>query len=240
VRSATIGFDPKARKAPGMAAPRILIIEDEQKLLTHLSDLFRDAGFSIFTCASFRELESLLALPLKKFDVMVLDRLLQGNDSAKLIPKIKAEIPGMKILVLSAIDTAAEKAALLYLGADDYVAKPFDGDELVARASALIRRNKPEVQLGNVVLNLPERSLFVAGINVPLTNKEFDLLKTLLQTPGKVYNKTFLHEQVWEINPEVESNVVESTVTKLRRRLEEALATIQIKNARNVGYWIEE
>lgn len=223
-----------------MTAPRILILEDEQKIMLHLANLFKEAGFSVFTCGTLKELEGLLNLPVKRFDVAILDRLIHGRDSADLIPRLKTQLPEMKILVLSAINTAAEKASLLYLGADDYVAKPFDGDELLARARVLLRRNRPEILLGNVCLNTDQRSMKVNGTEVTLTNKEFTLLKTLLQTPGKIYNKSALYEQVWEMSSEVESNVVETTVTKLRRKLEDAYATVHIKNSRNVGYWVEE
>jgi len=223
-----------------MAAPRILIVEDETKLVEHLANLFRDDGFSVFTCTTYKELEAMLSLPAKRFDVVVLDRLLQGRDSVELVPRISDELPESKILVLSALNTATEKATLLNLGAEDYVAKPFDSAELLARVHVLLRRSRPEVRLGNVMLDSESRSMQVNGVDVPLTNKEFLLLRTLLKTPGKVYNKIFLYEKVWEMSSAVDSNVVESTVNKLRHRLEEANSTVQIKNSRNVGYWVEE
>jgi two-component system copper resistance phosphate regulon response regulator CusR len=223
-----------------MPAPRILIVEDETKLLEHLADLFREDGFSVFTCSSYKELENSLQLPSKRFDIVLLDRLLQGRDSAEMLTQITDEVPDAKILVLSAINTAAEKASLLNLGAEDYVAKPFDSKELLARVHVLLRRNRPEIRLGNVLLDSDSRSMLVNDQDVPLTNKEFVLLRTLLKTPGKIYNKVFLYERVWEMNSSVDSNVVESTINKLRRRLEDARSTVQIKNARNVGYWVEE
>jgi DNA-binding response OmpR family regulator len=74
----------------------------------------------------------------------------------------------------------------------------------------------------------------------PLQNKEYQLLRTLMQAPGKVFNKAYLYTKVWEMSEDVESNVVETTVNKLRRRLKEAGSSVQIKNVRNTGYWIEE
>lgn len=223
-----------------MAAPRILIVEDEQRLLDRLIDLFREDGFSVFTASTYRDLESMIELPSVYFDVVVLDRLLEDRDSADLIPKIREKFENISILVLSAITTPAEKTAQLQAGADDYVSKPFDGGELIARVKVLLRRNQTEIRQANVVLNSERRTMKVNNTDVPLTNKEFILLRTLMKHPGKIFSKAFLYEKVWEMNSDVDSNVVETTVNKIRRRLEDVGAVLQIKNSRNVGYWVEE
>lgn len=223
-----------------MATPRILIVEDEAKLSTHLESLLKSEMFSTFTCGTYRDLQLLLEMPLQRFDLVVLDRLLHGQDSANLLGQLKGKMPEAKILVLSAVNTPAEKAALLDQGADDYVAKPFAGEELVARLRALLRRSVKSIGLGNVTLDLEARSMNIAGFSMPLTNKEFVLLRTLMTTPGKVFSKTHLHEKVWGMTADVESNVVEATINKLRKRFKEAGASPQIKNQRNSGYWIEE
>lgn len=223
-----------------VSAPRILLVEDESKLLSHLERILQTDGFSTFTCSSFTDLEGILRIPSIRFDVIVLDRLLHGRDAAALVAQMKRALPDVKILVLSAINTGREKAHLLDLGADDYVAKPFSTDELTARIRALMRRSQPELRFANMVLNFEKRTVRINDQELSLQNKEFLLLKTLVRTPGRVFNKTFLHEHVWEVNPEVESNVVEATVNKLRRRLEESGAKFSIKSTRNKGYWVEE
>ncbi len=217
---------------------RILIVEDESKLLEHLAELIGHEGYSIFTCISFRELENLLTLPVL-FDVVILDRLLHGRDSGELLTQIK-QVFEARVLVLSAINTSAEKAALIDAGADDYLSKPFESEELKARVRALIRRNFMDLKLGNLALNSADRTIKVNEVEIPLPNKEFILLRTLLQVPGKIFNKAFLYKKVWDINADVESNVVETTVNKIRKRLKDADASVSIKNARNSGYWIEE
>lgn len=223
-----------------MTPQRILIVEDETKLLQHLSQVVSAEGFSVFTCSSYAELENMIKLEVRRFDVVILDRLLHGKDSAALVGSIKNEMPDSRIMILSALNTAAEKANLLDMGADDYLAKPFDSNELVARIRVLMRRNRPEIRFGDIVMNSDDRSVRVRENVTPMTNKEFALLKTLMKAPGKVYSKSYLYEQVWEMNTEVESNVVEVTVNKIRRRLSDAGSAVSIKNTRNIGYWIEE
>lgn len=219
---------------------RILIVEDELKLLDHLAQIVREEGHSPFTCQSFRDLENLLLAPSEVFDVIILDRLLHGRDSAELIEKMKADLPDAKIIILSAINSTSEKASLLDKGADDYMAKPFGSEELVARIRALLRRTEPVIKLGNVILNSHDRTMKIEGQEIPLPNKEFVLLRTLIRNPRKIYGKVFLYERVWEMSADVESNALETMVNKLRRRLTEAGATVHIKNSRNAGYWIEE
>lgn len=219
---------------------RVLIVEDEEKLLTYLKGILNEEEFSTSSCSSYFELETLIEIPMSRFDVIILDRLLQGKDSGTLLSKIKYCFPDAKILILSAINTPSEKALLLDSGADDYLAKPFDGEELVARVRALLRRNYHSIKLGDVSLNSISRTMTINQNEISLTNKEFDLLKTLSQAPGKIFNKSFLNSQVWEVSSNVDSNAVEATITKLRRKLVEAGSSVSIRNIRNRGYWIEE
>lgn len=221
-----------------MPDPRILIVEDEATLLSHLVNLISAEKFSVFTCSSIRELEHTLDVGAR-FEVILLDRLLHGHDSAQFLSKIKSKHPGARIIILSAIDMAAEKASLLDAGADDYISKPFDGNELIARIKAMLRRTEKNISLANVTLKIEARSLIVNGKDFALTNKEFLLLKALMANPSKIINKNELYSTVWDMSPDVDSNVVEATVNKLRRRLQEMGATFTIKNTRNAGYWIE-
>ena len=218
----------------------VLIVEDEVKLLVHLQETMTREGFSVRIRSTFLNFKDLLESAQYQIRVIILDRLLNGQDSSELIEKINITLPDTKILVLSAINTANEKTALLDRGVDDYLAKPFEMEELVARIKALLRRNSKELSVGNLILDLEKRVARVNGQEVLLQNKEFNLLKTLIRIPGKIYNKKYLYEHVWEVSAEIESNVVEATVNKLRRRLEEAGALLQIKSMRNKGYWIEE
>jgi len=228
------------RKGHSMTNPRLMVVEDEVKLLNNLISLFSEEGFEVSSGSTFLDLEALLVSSNRRHDVIVLDRLLHGRDSADLIGRIKDELSGTKVLVLSAINTSSEKASVLDKGADDYLAKPFSGEELVARVRALLRRDVRQYRLGNLMVDEEKRIIRVGAQESSLTNKEFDLLKTFVKNPGKVFSKAILGQQIWELSVDAESNVVEATVNKVRRRLEELGATSKIKNTRNAGYWIEE
>lgn len=225
------------------SAPRprkVLVVEDEARLLEHLTSLLKEEGFEVTAESSIEALDKIADKSGDDFDILLLDRMMEGRDTADLLEKIKSRLPLSKILVLSAIGTSSEKIRLLDLGADDYLAKPFDSHELVARIRALLRRDRVQLQFSNITLDSDSRTMKVDGQELSLPNKEFVLLRTLLQVPGRVYNKGFLYEKVWDMKSDVESNVVETTVNKLRKRLTEAGAKIQIKNARSSGYWVEE
>lgn len=235
-----MAFENRSITKEESTVTRILIVEDEPKLLAHLVQTMKMEQFSVSHIESFQDLENLIQDPSHRYDVIVLDRLLHGKDSASLVPQIKLKMPDTKVLILSAINTGSEKASLLYLGADDYLSKPFDTEELIARVKVLMRREFLQIQFGNVKLDFHNRTMVVENNEIALPNREFNLLRTFMQSPGRIFSKALLYEQVWEFKSDVESNVVETTVNKLRRRLSEAGATIQIRNSRNAGYWLEE
>lgn len=218
----------------------ILLVEDEEKLAKKVKDSFQANGISTTICSSYQELEALLIEKELTFSMMVLDRLLNGIDSANLVSTIKEKNPQIKILILSAINSPIEKASLLNLGADDYLGKPFDFLELTARIYALVRRGQPTLSLGNVYLDIEKRSARTDFKEVILQNREFDLLKIFVSNPRKVFDKENIYKHVWEFSTEVDSNVIETTILKIRKKLIDIDASIKIKSARYRGYWIED
>ena len=222
-----------------MPSTSVLIVEDDRRLnallLKELSPDFFLSGME-----SYHDLEFGLSQPSFPYDIVVLDRMMEGKDTAAILPALKEKVPQCRILILSAINTHEEKASILNLGADDYLSKPFSFAELKARLHALERRVSHEIRFANVLLNTVTRTALVAKTEMELSNKEFLFMQTLMKSPGKVFSKAVLLEHVWKVNPEVESNAIETTVNKLRRKLEEASAHMQIKNSRLLGYWIEE
>lgn len=217
----------------------VLIVEDEAKLVEILERTLSES-FHVSVITTFEELAAQIDGSSIRFDLLVLDRMLHGKDSLNLIAPLKEKFPQVKVLVLSAINTPSEKAIALDLGADDYLSKPFAHEELLARLRVLAKRLPAELRFGNITLDMLERTAKVADVDLQLATKEFLLLRAFLKTPGKVFPKTTLYEDVWQTSADVESNAIETTVNKLRRKLEEAGASASIKNSRNLGYWIEE
>lgn len=224
----------------------IWLIEDEEKLLAMLASSLRTEGFLVRTCASIEEAEALVRGREPAPDLVVLDRLLHNRDGIDFIEPLRSAYPDVKILILSAINTAVEKAAALDRGADDYLAKPFSSVELLARMRALGRRpsaasakTAAHIKFGNLLLDTIARSVIIEDKRYNLPNKEFLLLRTFIEHPGKVFSKQVLFEQVWDISADAETNVVEATINNLRKRLRDMQANAVIKNMRNAGYWIE-
>lgn len=222
----------------------LLLVEDEVKLANSIGENLKTEGYFVDFCTRYEEILPRLKEKADPPDVLVMDRLLFGRDSIDLLEKIRQDFPLLGILVLSAIGSATEKAAVIDRGADDYLAKPFAFMELSARVRALERRSKrsrtsSHISVGNLIMDWQNRTLAVGGRKVLLTNKEFLVLRLLANQPGRIYSKINILEIVWEVNAESESNVVEATVNSVRKKLREAGATLVIKNMRNVGYWVE-
>ncbi len=221
---------------------KILLAEDDIRLAEHLVSNLREHGFLIKHVSDKVGLECSLA-DSDKIDVIILDRLLGAFDSKHLLPKMRQKWSGTPILVLSAISTPNERTDLLNMGADDYLGKPFSTQELIARVRALLRRTSAPtgnfIQVGNLTINSIKRIILVGNSFDVLPAKEFVLLLTLCQEPGRVWSKDDLLDYVWGHATEVETNVVEATITNLRKKLSEIGANIMIKNMRNTGYWVE-
>lgn len=218
------------------------IAEDDFILGQHLANKASEMGFSTQLLSRFEDLEQALDHSTGP-DLLILDRLLGHLDTKSLLPKMKMKWANTGILVLSAISTPSEKAEVLELGADDYLGKPFDSSELIARIKSLQRRQRtpvkpPVLNVGNVSLNLIERRVQIGEQELILSGKEFVLLKTLAENPSKIWSKDQLLTQVWGQSLDLETNVVETTIGNLRRKLSEAGAQLSIKNTRNAGYWI--
>ena len=222
----------------------IWAIEDESKVLTLLTTVLRAESFSVQPCESLAMAESLIRKGEPAPHIVIMDRLLHDRDGIDFIEPLREAYPDVKILILSAINTSIEKAAALDRGADDYLAKPFSSVELLARLRALARRPSvnrklTHLQFSNFIIDTLARVVVIDNKRHTLPNKEFLLLRTFVETPGKVFSKQSLFDQVWDLNGEHETNVVEATINNLRRRMREMNADAQIKNMRNAGYWIE-
>jgi len=222
----------------------ILIAEDEPTIAGKVKLLIEELNWTPVVVHNIPDMLETLSASKTSFDILVLDRMMGGSDSADFVISLRMQYPALKMIILSAIDSSLEKAKLIDYGADDYLAKPFDSSEFQARIKALLRRstnasNNLNYTVANIALDLMQRSVSINGLVLNLTAKEFLVLHALCSNIGKIYSKNQLIESIWGFSPENETNVVESTVNSLRRKLEQAGALAQIKNTRYIGYWIE-
>lgn len=228
----------------------ILVCEDEEKVRSYLVDSLSISGQRVSSVSNLDELESFLKIYSSQVEVLILDRLLENQDSLKFIPTLKKIKSQLRILVLSALHSAEEKAEALDLGADDYVEKPFRLVELQARLRVLQRtKMSTSAEVNDAAIQLAVGDLKVDRIKhqvknfdrvIELSNKEYNLLLTLATYPGRIYNRYQLLDIVWSMQFDVESNVVEVTIKNLRKKLADSGSQVKIESRRHVGYWIEE
>jgi len=231
----------------------IAVCEDEKKVRSYIVSSFKSEGHSVYDLSSLSELVETLKTN-RDLDILILDRLLGNQDSAAHLNEIKNLSPQTKILVLSAIDTPEQKAKVLDLGAHDYLSKPFRLIELQARVRALARQSQINQtlfktlgtradhirELKNLKIDKLMHKVFVNSKPLDLSNKEYQLLLTFCEYPGRVYNRYQLLDMVWFSQFETESNVVEVTVKNLRKKLSTLDSEVKIESRRQVGYWVEE
>jgi two-component system response regulator QseB len=217
---------------------RILLIEDDAMIGRAVRQGLTQAGFAVDWVTDGRAAE--LSLANGVYDLAVLDLGLPRKDGIDILAALRAMGNSMPVLIASARDTVRDRITGLEAGADDYVLKPFDLDELVARVRALLRRHvgsgSPLLSFGALVLDPVRKSVTRDGAAVELSAKEFAVLEALMQRPGAVLSREKLEESVYGWGEEVGSNAIEVHLHHLRRKLGAA----SIKNVRGVGYRVTE
>ena len=217
---------------------RILLIEDDDMIGKAVRKGLALAGFTVDWVTDGRSAD--LALGNGVYDLAILDLGLPKKDGMAILGTLRAMGNSMPVLIASARDTVADRIAGLEAGADDYVLKPFDLDELVARVRALLRRHagsgSPLLKCGALVLDPVRKTVARDDIPIDLSAKEFALLETLMQRPGAVLSREQLEESVYGWGDEIGSNAIEVHLHHLRKKLGSAT----IKNVRGVGYRVTE
>lgn len=225
-------------------ASKILIVEDEQGVVHLLRTGLEPEGFQVI--AAYNGQEGLRAVTEARPDLIILDLTLPGLDGFELCRRIRRqpETAGLPILVLSGRTEAVDKVVMLELGADDYVTKPFNTKELVARVKTLLRRISmpalPQLlRVGTLEVDLERHTVFVAGQPIALTAKEFELLKVLLEAKERTLTRAFLLERVWDYGEEleIETRTLDVHIRSLRKKLGSEGA--RIITVRNVGYRLD-
>ncbi len=215
----------------------ILLIEDDRSITQALEHALKAQGYSVNSVASGKD--ALLALETERPDFVVLDLGLPDMDGLDVLRKIRADDVDLPVLVLTARSGLDDKVTGLDLGADDYLAKPFEMSELFARLRVMERRlttsRTSEISIGDVVLDINHHSVTVGGREADLSRREFMLLKSLMENAGRVQTRNTLENRLYSWGEEVSSNALEVHVHHLRRKL----GTSFIKTVRGVGYRVD-
>ena len=217
---------------------RVLIIEDEQALCIQVADDLRAAGYTVDT--SFDGEEGQYLATEYEFDLMIIDLGLPKVSGMEIIKYLRNESIHTPILILTARDHWQDKVDGLSAGADDYLAKPFHTEELVARVNALIRRSaghsSPVLKLGPLTIDTLQQQLLIDENIVDVTAYEYRLMEYLAHNPAKIVSKTELTEHLYEQDYDRDSNVIEVFVGRLRRKLDPDGKFKPIETLRGRGY----
>ena len=220
----------------------VLIVEDEPKTGDYLRKGLTESGFIVDVARNGVDGQH-LALT-EDFDVIILDVMLPGIDGWHIMREVR-RAKDTPVLFLTARDDVADRVKGLELGADDYLVKPFAFSELLARIRTILRRGKktrePEVLcVGDLEIDLLKRKLVRGGDRIELTSKEFALLVLLLQRQGEVLSRTMIASQVWDMNFDSDTNVVDVAVRRLRAKVDDPYEKKLIHTVRGMGYVLEE
>jgi two-component system response regulator QseB len=230
-----IPFAPVGRDPPGAGSiVRVLLVEDDPMIGKALVQGLGRAGFAVDWAADGRAAE--LAMADGVYDAVVLDLGLPRKDGFDVLREARARGNDVPVLVATARDALAERVSGLDAGADDYLTKPFDLEELVARLRALIRRGAgraaPRLECGALVLDPVQHSVRLRGRPVPVSGREFAILEALMRVPGAVRSPEALEQAVYGWHDEVGSNAIQVHLHNLRKKL----GAETIKTVRGVGY----
>ena len=219
---------------------KILIIEDEPSLREIMSRALSEDGYIVENASTYTEADSKIAG--YTYDCILLDIMLPDGNGLKLLEHLKELRKRDNVIIISARDSLEDKILGLELGADDYLPKPFHTAELKARIKSVVRRSRNDgnidIILGNVSLDPESRRVKIAGKEIELLKKEFDILRFFMQRPNHVVDKSVLAEAVWGDHADQADNFhfVYAQMKNLRRKLSESGADIEIKSVYGFGY----
>ncbi|WP_223584237.1 response regulator transcription factor [Sphingobacterium sp. GVS05A] len=223
---------------------KVLVIEDEAELREIVKDSLVKEDYIVETASDFRS--ALDKVSVYDYDCILLDIMLPGGSGLQVLDLLKKEGKSDNVIIISAKDSLDDKLKGLELGADDYLTKPFHIAELNARIKAVLRRKqrdgKNTLEMGNLVLDLNERSLSINGESVPLNRKEFDILNYFLLNKNRLVSKNALAEHVWGDNTDQADNLdfIYSQIKNLRKKFLAKKAEVDFEAVYGIGYKLVE
>ena len=221
---------------------KILIVEDEPKTGDYLKQGLAEAGFTVDLVRDGHD--GLHHALTEAYDLAILDVMLPGLDGWRVLAGIRRAGKDMPVLFLTARDQVEDRVKGLELGADDYLVKPFAFSELLARVRTLLRRGAKTpgnewLRVADLELDLLRRRVTRAGKRIDLTAKEFALLELLLRRQGEVLPRSLIASQVWDMNFDSDTNVIEVAMRRLRAKLDDPFEPKLIRTVRGMGYVLE-
>lgn len=222
-----------------MPALKILYVEDDARVAGEVIELAHGQGDRI-TWESTGS-AGLLRAGMDKFDVIILDRMLPDIDGLTILQRLRESGVGTPVLMLSALGRTSDRAEGLDAGADDYLAKPFEAEELLARLRALHRRSSGRehsavIIYGAFECHVKARTAFRSNRHLALSPREFELFRYFIENAGEVITREMLLRDVWNMNFDPQTNVVDVSIGRLRRKLEDGFATPALETIWGTGY----
>ena len=221
---------------------RILVVEDEKDLNNIITKHLKKNNFSVHSV--FNGEEALEYLDYGTYDLIILDIMLPKVNGYEVIKKLRENKNETAVLMLTARDSIEDKIKGLDLGADDYLIKPFDFGELLARIRALVRRKygntSNTMEIDDLCIDIAKKTVVRGGKNIELTGKEYEVLEYLIQNKGHVLSRDKIRDSVWDYGYEGESNIIDVLIKNIRKKIDIGNSKQLIHTKRGLGYVLKE
>lgn len=220
---------------------KILVVEDERDLNRIITKHLKKNNYSVDSC--FDGQEALDFISYSEYDLIITDIMMPNVDGYEFIDKLRANKNNTPVIMLTAKDTLEDKIVGLDSGADDYIVKPFEFDELLARIRVLMRRNyglaTNIIQIEEVTLDLAKKQFAKSGEIIDLTGKEYEVLEYLMKNKGSILSRDQILNHVWDYEYEGASNIVDVIIKNIRKKLDRGEGNTIIYTKRGLGYFVK-